>query len=330
MTRLKGLTLRELEIFMTIVETGSMAGAAKRLETSPSAISQQVVNLERAMGVALFDRTLRPIGLTPAGAVLRGHALKILDSVDEAWSALTDAKLTGLGELRIGVIDSFDVPIAPRLVASLSEEFPATRISVWSGRSEEHRRALENREADMILTGDAMEDVDRLERYPLLREKMIVVAAKGVLPRRGDIAGRLKQLPLVRYSARMPLGRDIERHLRRLRIVPERHHEFYSSASVYGLAVETGGWAITTPVCLLSCEPGFSDKLDIYRFPYASLGRTVSLVAREGELGSLPARMAVLSSDILRAETLPRFRRLVSWADEALELAEPPIIGGAN
>lgn len=324
MTRLKGLTLRELEIFTTIVEAGSMAGAAKRLETSPSAISQQVVNLERVLGVELFDRTLRPIGLTPAGTVLRNHALKILDSVDEAWSALTDSKLTGLGELRLGIIDSLDNPIAPALVGALEKEFPGTRISVWSGRSEEHRRALENREADLIVTGDAMEDVARLERHTLIREQFIIAAAAGTLPRRGDIASRLTELPFVRYSLRMPLGRDIERHMRRLRLTPPQHHEFDSSASVFGLVDRTGGWAITTPLCVLCCEAGFGGRLELRRLPFAGFSRSVSLVAREGELGGLPGRLAALCRDILRNDSLSRFRRLCSWADEAMEIVEDP------
>jgi DNA-binding transcriptional LysR family regulator len=174
------LTLRALEIFLAVAEAGSMVGAAKRLGTSTSAISQQITNLESGLEVVLFDRALRPMGLTPAGLLLQHHAVGILDGVDRARAALVDMRLGALPSLRLAIIDSLDAGITPRLVAGLSEEHPETRITAWSGRSEEHRKALSDRLVDVIVTSDPMEDVERLERHRLMVEPFILIAAKGL------------------------------------------------------------------------------------------------------------------------------------------------------
>lgn len=60
--------LRSWESFVRIVETGSMAAAARRLDCTRAQISKQVADLEREFGVRLFERSTRKLALTPSGA----------------------------------------------------------------------------------------------------------------------------------------------------------------------------------------------------------------------------------------------------------------------
>jgi DNA-binding transcriptional LysR family regulator len=316
------LTLRALEIFLAVAEAGSMVGAAKRLGTSTSAISQQITNLESGLEVVLFDRALRPMGLTPAGLLLQHHAVGILDGVDRARAALVDMRLGALPSLRLAIIDSLDAGITPRLVAGLSEEHPETRITAWSGRSEEHRKALSDRLVDVIVTSDPMEDVERLERHRLMVEPFILIAAKGLYdPGAGNPVAQLEARPFVRYSGRMPLGRDIERHMRRLRFAPAPRYEFDSTRSVFAMAADRGGWAVTTPLCFLDGRR-FHDGLDAFPLPFAQKGREIDLIARAGEMGTLPRRLADRIRGLIAEHTMPDLRNLLPWAADEIRLGD--------
>ena len=90
------------------------------LGVSPSAISQQLTGLEAALGAVLLDRSARPMGLTPAGAMFRRHAQTILNAEAEARADLAMADLSGLTTLRLGMIEDFDAEVTPSLLSALA------------------------------------------------------------------------------------------------------------------------------------------------------------------------------------------------------------------
>src|ERR1700751_5115056 len=73
------LKLRDLDILLAVVETGSMGKAAKRLNTSQPAVSKAVVELEDALGVRLVDRSRRGVVPTPYGLALAKHSVAIFN-----------------------------------------------------------------------------------------------------------------------------------------------------------------------------------------------------------------------------------------------------------
>lgn len=297
------LSFRSLEIFLAVAETRAMAAAARRLRISPSTISQQIAGLEANLGATLIDRSARPIALTAAGQRLLGHAQRILDGVSSARSDMMDLKLSSLPALRLAIIDGLDLLLTPELMRQLHSLYPDCQLSALSGKTEENLRALLEREVDLIVSADAADYPDSLERHPLLKEALIVVAAPGVYDPNaaGDPKARITALPFVRYTASMPLGRLIETHLRRVRLNLPHQRAFESTRSIFATVLEGGGWALTTPICLLD-NPDFSSSLEAYRPPFPNTGRTLSLWARRDELSGLPAQLAELSRGIL-AET---------------------------
>lgn len=308
----RSLTLRAVETFIAIVETGSMAGAAKRLGTTPSAVSQQINNLEQAFGVELFDRHLRPIGLTPAGTVLENHATRIAESVESAKGALLDMRLSRIPRLRLAALDSLDATVTPHLISRLGEEFEDCHVVAWSGRTEEHRQALENRDVDLIIATDPLDADPRIERHAILREPMVLITKKGTYDPTDGMSD-LRERPFIRYSPRSPLGTSIERHLMRLRLTPEHRFEFDASRPLFALVGQANGWAVSTPICYLDALP-FHDAIDCHPLPFAGLSRTISLLARKGELGHVPARLAQRCRLLLRDTLIPQFKASIPFA----------------
>jgi DNA-binding transcriptional LysR family regulator len=307
-----GLSLRSLEVFVAVAETRSMALAAERLKASPSAISQQMSRLEDTLSAQLVDRSARPIALTTAGNRFLPHALKILDGVSAARSEMMELQLSSLPHLRLAIIDDLDVVLTPELVIKLHQMYPRCHVSARSGRSEVHFRALAEREVDIIVTADTKEHDEALERHPLFQEPLILVSAKGAIDAGEDLMAQLAEIPFVRYSEGMPLGRLIELHLRRVRFIPPRSFAFDSSHSVFATVMKCGGWALTTPVCLLDSAQ-FCEVLEVACTPFPTVGRGVSLWARRGELAGLPKRLAALSREIVEVGCIAPGQARMPW-----------------
>lgn len=318
------LTLRAIEVFVAVVETGSLAAAASRLKSSPSTISQQISNLEATLGTKLLDRASRPVALTPAGVLWQSHAQAIIDEVGLARAKLMELQLSSLPRLRLAMIDDLDATLTPDLVAELTKRYPGCSFEAWSGRSDEHQTALREREADIIVAADIDEPEDWCERHMLLREPYIMVTAKGLLKPGGDPLDRVIAAPFVRYSERLPMGRQIEQHLRRLRLAPDHRFKFDSSHSVFAMVKNCKGWALTTPLSYLHGKQ-FHDEIDISPLPFAGFFRTVSLKAHRQELGDLPRHLAELCRMMIAERCIDKASETVPWLKSVMEVHQSDI-----
>src|SRR5215468_5414850 len=91
-----------LQTFVRVTETGSFSAVARELNTSQSAVTRQVAQLEQHFGVRLFHRTTRRLSLTDDGQALLGHARHLIDSTDEMESALGRQSTAPHGLVRLG------------------------------------------------------------------------------------------------------------------------------------------------------------------------------------------------------------------------------------
>ena len=111
--------------FVKVVETGSMAAAARRLDCTRAQVSKQVGELERAFGVRLFERSTRKLSLTPSGEVFHQHALRALEAVHSTEVAVRNLGDAPRGVLRISASITFGrlyiAPLLPQIVAKYPE-----------------------------------------------------------------------------------------------------------------------------------------------------------------------------------------------------------------
>ncbi|MCF8484731.1 MAG: LysR family transcriptional regulator [Rhodobacteraceae bacterium] len=315
------LTLRGLRVFVALEETGSIVGAAARIGGSSSGVSQYITGLEHAIGARLFDRRAKPVTLTPAGQLLSTHARRILAVVSEAQTELAEISLTALPELRLAIIDDLDASLAPVLVSGLQKRYPKCFVSAFSGRSDLVIERIAQREADIGVAGVLPADESAFHILPILREPFVLVCAKGALTQGPDLRAQMERLPFVQYSHAVPIGQIVAAHLRRVRQNVTRLYALEATRSVLAMVVHTGGWTLTTPLNLLDGER-FLPKLDILPLPFAAVSRTVSLVARAGELGHLPDDLAQDCRRLIRDHIAPRFAAMVPEATGRIEVLE--------
>ncbi|SMF60392.1 transcriptional regulator, LysR family [Tistlia consotensis] len=143
-----------LRSFVSVAELGSMTGAARALNLTQGAVSQQVRRLEEALGCGLFERRRGGLRLTADGERLLGRAQRLLLLNDEIWSEMAAERF--VGPLRIGVpydlVGSFLAPA----IKSFAEACPGVEVSLSCDASPELARQLEAGALDLAVVEEPL------------------------------------------------------------------------------------------------------------------------------------------------------------------------------
>ena len=290
--------LRAIEVFSAVVETGQLTAAARLLGITQSAASQQIAALERMFGATLLDRSVRPLRLTQAGGLLHRHAATILNAVEDLSTTMRHSGPNPIPVLRVGLLASIATTLSPALVRIAQDRFGVQDVSLHAGLSGDHEAALRTKRTDIAITSDPFYDMEGLERHPVLQERYLLVLPAGYDGPRGDLAAILERLPLVRFADSTGVGRQIEQHLRRLKLRPPRVIQADRSSMVTACVAGGMGVTLLTPSLLID---GLTEgmALTLAPLPVPGLTRTITLLARDRELGDLPNALAGAATDLL-------------------------------
>lgn len=119
--------LKRMAVFASVVQHGSMTGAGRVLGMSPSAVSQQVRQLEREGGVTLLHRSTRKLALTEAGQRYHAQCAAMCAAAEQARAELAAARDAPSGELRMSATVGFARHVSPALGAMLAQ-YPSLRL----------------------------------------------------------------------------------------------------------------------------------------------------------------------------------------------------------
>ena len=304
--------LRALEIFLAVCDAGAMAQAARALGLTQPAISQAIAELENRTGTTLFDRSVRPLALTPTGGVMRQRASALLSEARQIGPLLRETERGRLSLVRIGLVDSLVRALSVPVATFLAKR--AESVQVQSGLTATHAGALLTRNLDLFIGVDDMVEIAGLERFELFSEPYVLVLPEGTeKPATPAALAKLaSKLPLIRYSARSKTGIDIERHLRRLSLEFPAGQEFDTPFGVTDMVARGQGFAISTPLCLAEAAVAPS-LIEAVPLPGPKLSRTLTLVARRHEFGTLPRELTAACKAALAGETMTHLRRTMPW-----------------
>ncbi len=171
-------TLDQLRVFLTVVEVGSFAAAARKLHRATSVISYSIANLEMQLGVTLFDReTTRKPQLTDAGRTVLAEARTIANGV-HGLRAKVKGLLQGL-EAEVHVVLDVMLP-AERVVDALKsfrEEFPTVALHLHMEALGAVTERVINRGAVVGVSGPMNDGINGIERIGIGSVELIPVAA---------------------------------------------------------------------------------------------------------------------------------------------------------
>ena len=172
----RNLKLRDLFVFSTVAQCGSMGKAAAQLGVKQPSISETVADLEHLFGVALFDRSPRGVELTAYGAAIMRRSVAIFDEIRGSRNDIESLADPTRGELRIVSVESITATILPLIIQAFSDQFPRVvlRVENVPGRAEELAGLRERRYDLALLRIHLPHEDDPLERDPMLVDEKVV------------------------------------------------------------------------------------------------------------------------------------------------------------
>lgn len=194
------LTLRQLQIFRVVAETGSTAAAAPTISLSQSATSAAINELERLLELQLFDRVGKRLQLNDNGRVLLPQALALLDGASwiERWALDRESQI---GTLRVGASTTIGNYLLPAMLAGFRDSLPETARQNWNiqvaiANTAHITGQVAAFELDLGLI-EGPSHLPELVVQPWLQDELVVVAAPHdpIVPR-----ARKRRIPLETLS----------------------------------------------------------------------------------------------------------------------------------
>ena len=146
----KNAELRELRIFLVLAEELHFGRTAERLGISQPGVSEAVRTLESRLGVKLFDRTSRRVGLTPAGEGLRRDLVPALAALDRALAETSELSHAVRGLLRLGFVLTTEGPALSRLVTAFQARYPGCELRLQEVDTFDAYRELRRGDVDVV------------------------------------------------------------------------------------------------------------------------------------------------------------------------------------
>jgi LysR family transcriptional regulator, nitrogen assimilation regulatory protein len=171
------MTPKQLTYFTRIAECGSFAAASKDLLIAQPALSHQIANLERELGVSLFFRKPRGVDLTQSGERLMPQAYAILRQIESTVLDIQSADLEPQGVVCLGMVPALNNVLASRLASVMEERYPKVELEIIAGASRYLNQQLANRKVDINIVHPDSAGFGSFTVTPLLRETLFFVGS---------------------------------------------------------------------------------------------------------------------------------------------------------
>ncbi len=146
------MDLQGLNIFIQVAELNNFTKAGEKLGYSQPTVSFQIKQLEKELGVKLFDRIGHTVSLTDEGKIALAYAQRICHMSNEM---VAGKKYEVKGIVRLGMADSLCLPLIAKRFDEFRKEFPKVAIHIITGGTNELFRLLDHNEVDVVCTLDS-------------------------------------------------------------------------------------------------------------------------------------------------------------------------------
>src|SRR5262249_20642844 len=286
-----------------VAQAGSMTLGAERLDISQPAVSKQVQELERALGVHLFDRIGRRVHLSQAGEILAEYARRLFALAHEAETAMADVRGARRGRLAVGASTTIGTYLLPGVVAEFWRRHPRVELLVQIENTEQVHRRLAGQELDLGLTEGLVEE-EELDAEVFHRDELVLIAAPGHrLAGQTRVAlGAVREEPFILREPGSGTRAVEERALARLKLPVRVVMALGSTEAIKRGVAEGVGVAIVSRLAVAAeCAAG---TLAVLPVAGLRIERPLHLVRRKGRRDG-PALQAFCG--VLRERTAARF-----------------------
>ena len=235
-------SIKELEIFRAVAESGGITKAAARLHRVQSNVTTRVKQLEARLGKTLFHRAQRRLVLSEDGKLLLEYAERLLRLSAEAESALHAG--APRGTFRLGALESTAAARLPALLGRYHRDYPDVRLELVTGTTGSLVHRVLAGELEAAFVAEPFTSAG-LETRHAFTETLVLIS-----PRDFKLSER-PHVPILAFAAGCSYRRRLEAWLATQRIAPERVME-YGSYHAMVACVAAGGGIALVPRSVLS------------------------------------------------------------------------------
>lgn len=295
---MRALNLDQLRTFSDVIELGSFSAAAERLNLSQPAVSLQIRELERRLGVRLIERVGRRATATAAGDALLAHARRIDSAVIAATGEMQQYARGVFGYVRLGTGATACIHLLPPLLRDLRQRFPSLEIAVTTGDTAEIVRAVDDNMIDIGLVTLPARGRS-LSVTPLLADPFVAISAHDA-ERLPDILSPADAaaLPMIAYGPGGNTRRVIDAWFRTADVPLRPIMELGSIEAIKEMVGAGLGCAIV-PAMAIAGKPGPSPYL--VRSLTPALNRSLGIVMRRDKHLHQGLREALRALEALRS-----------------------------
>lgn len=193
------MEIRVLRYFLTVVREQSITRASEILHITQPTLSRQLAQMEKEIGVKLFNRGTRKITLTNEGLLLRRRAEEILHLVDKTEKELIEHEEQIEGKITIGCGEIASVQLLPKLFESFHEKYPRVTFDLYTATADHVKDQMDRGLVDI---GLLLEPID-IEKYDFIRLNMkerwvVLMRPDSSLTQKKSVSPKdLSALPLI-------------------------------------------------------------------------------------------------------------------------------------
>jgi len=238
------LNLHQLYIFHAVANHHSFSRAAQALDITQPAVSIQVQELEKSLGVTLFHRRSRGLRLTEVGETVFSYSQQIFALSDRLIETLQETKDLTAGHLILGASTTPGEYVLPLAVGQFRQLYPGIRLELVIGNTTSIVQRILSGEMDLGMVGDLpREHSSDLEMIVYLEDEIVLVAAPShPVAHAGDISlDEVAQEGLIVREQGSATRRTAERQFEALGILPSIALELGSNQAVKQAAAGGGG-----------------------------------------------------------------------------------------
>jgi DNA-binding transcriptional LysR family regulator len=171
--------LVDLRLVLNIAEAASITAGASRSGLALASASERLRDLERALGVELFERQRRGVSATPAGLALIHHACLVIRQLDAMSGELGQFAKGLRGRVRVMSNTAATLEFLPPLIGAFLSRHPTIDVEIDERPSSAIVRAVAGGQADFGIVADVVDAAAELETIPFAEDRLVLVLPKG-------------------------------------------------------------------------------------------------------------------------------------------------------
>ncbi len=279
---------RQLQYVIALDKTRSFSLASEQLRITQPALSKQILNLEKELGIKIFDRNTVPFTVTAAGEHFIRQAEQLLYQEDQLMRSLEQFKSGERGRLVVGVSPFRNLYMMPAIIKQFKKKYPGVHVVLQETNSTQLRKDAAEGKYDLAIVNLPVEE--SVLDVTLLEKEALVLAVPnemvGRLP--GKKTGQpisfadCKKLPFVVVAKTQEMRRYFDRLCAKNNVDPQIAVEVAGGVTAAWSMARAGIGATILPLQLVK-KQRFDDGLTLFTLTDTSFSRQTAIVTRRGQ-----------------------------------------------